>query len=68
MGPSAAAEWNELGKLFYRKRELYKMVWPGVKSLDQELVACAKYGGPIALVRDDRKLTRATAAQVRLTS
>ena len=65
MAPNAAAEWNELGKLFYRKRELYRMGWSGVKALDQELVACAKYGGPVALIRDDTKLTRVGAAQVR---
>lgn len=65
MGPvSTAAEWNELGKLFYRKRELYRMVWSGISALDHELVACAKYGGPIALVRDDKKLMRLGSTQV----
>jgi len=64
MGPvSTAAEWNELGKLFYRKRELYRMVWSGISALDHELVACAKYGGPIALVRDDKKLMRLGSTQ-----
>jgi len=63
MAPTgAAADWSELGKLFYRKRELYQMLWGreqmGLGRLDDDLVACARYGGPIAVVRDDRKLTR----------
>jgi hypothetical protein len=65
MAPTgAAADWSELGKLFYRKRELYQMLWReqmGVGRLDDDLVACARYGGPIAVVRDDRKLTRVGA-------
>jgi hypothetical protein len=60
---SAAADWSELGKLFYRKRELYQMLWPQMGSLEDEIVACARYGGPIAVVRDDRKLTRLGANQ-----
>jgi hypothetical protein len=60
---SAASQWNELGKLFYRKRDLYRMLWKGV-NLEQSLIVCANYGGPIAVVRDDRKLAKLGASQV----
>eukprot|EP00959_Pyramimonas_sp_CCMP1952_P125218 2618078-Pyramimonas_sp.AAC.1 len=65
--PSAAAQaaqWNELGKLFYRKRDLYRMLWQGV-NIETSLVASAKYGGPIALVRDDKKLSKVGVSQVK---
>ncbi|KAK9907253.1 hypothetical protein WJX75_000093 [Coccomyxa subellipsoidea] len=54
-GLSPAGEWEACGDRFYEKHELYTMAWSDVK-LDQMRVACARYGGPIAMVRDDRKL------------
>eukprot|EP00854_Cymbomonas_tetramitiformis_P004177 gene4177-5156_t len=56
-GVSPAAEWNKLGQLFYRKRELYQMAWREA-NLDCSLVAVARYGGPVATVHDDRKLSK----------
>eukprot|EP00850_Spirogloea_muscicola_P020034 SM000206S06243 [mRNA] locus=s206:68260:73829:+ [translate_table: standard] len=64
----AAAEWHELLNRFYRKQELYTMCWKGV-DLRRNLVAASRFGGPVALVRDERKvlLLRSEAIQPRLT-
>ncbi|KAK3251822.1 hypothetical protein CYMTET_38849 [Cymbomonas tetramitiformis] len=56
-GVSPASEWNKLGQLFYRKRELYQMAWREA-NLDCSLVAVARFGGPVATVHDDKKLSK----------
>eukprot|EP00899_Mesostigma_viride_P000918 jgi/Mesvir1/10827/Mv07754-RA.2 len=50
-----AAEWSELYNRFYRKVELYLMSWKGI-DLSMHKIACAPFGGPIAMIRDDKKL------------
>lgn len=54
------ADWNPLDRdIFYRKFELYSMEWPEHFDLsDYDKIATAAYGGPIAVVRDDRKLSK----------
>ncbi|KAA6418805.1 MAG: vacuolar sorting-associated 16 protein [Trebouxia sp. A1-2] len=52
---SPVGEWDACGNRFYSKAELYQMAWSDV-NLDNLRVACARYGGPIATIRDDRKM------------
>jgi len=52
----ATAEWSELGGgTYYRRVEVYQMLWQDIE-LDKYVVAGAPYGGPIALVPDERKV------------
>lgn len=50
-------DWNPLGDAFYRKLELYSMEaqWQSKADIPKCKVAAAPFGGPIALMRDDRK-------------
>ncbi|XP_022100529.1 vacuolar protein sorting-associated protein 16 homolog [Acanthaster planci] len=54
-----SGDWNPLGEVFYRKLELYSMdrSWQEIAELKKFKVAAAPYGGPIALVRDESKMT-----------
>ncbi|KAG0225975.1 hypothetical protein BGW42_003963 [Actinomortierella wolfii] len=49
------ADWIQLQDRFYRKQEIYQMLWKQI-DLSKYMVAAAPYGGPLALVRDDRKV------------
>lgn len=51
----STADWNQLYNKFYRKFDVYEMLWNHIE-LDQYIVAGAKHGGPIALVRNQRKV------------
>ncbi|KAI9340769.1 Vps16, N-terminal region-domain-containing protein [Zopfochytrium polystomum] len=52
------ADWSLLHNRFYRKLEVYSMQWREL-DLSKFTVAAAPFGGPIALVRNDRKLLKA---------
>ncbi|OAY57326.1 protein VACUOLELESS1 isoform X1 [Manihot esculenta] len=54
---SVAAEWQLLSNRFYRKLEIYQMRWKHV-DLSRNKVACAPFGGPIAIIRDDSKIVQ----------
>ncbi|XP_074280336.1 protein VACUOLELESS1 [Silene latifolia] len=54
---SVAAEWQMLHNRYYRKPEIYKMKWKHI-DLSRNKVACALYGGPIAVIRDDSKIVQ----------
>ncbi|XP_022759131.1 protein VACUOLELESS1-like isoform X2 [Durio zibethinus] len=54
---SVAAEWQLLYNRYYRKPELYPMRWKHV-DLSRNKVACAPFGGPIAVIRDDSKIVQ----------
>ncbi|XP_057955473.1 protein VACUOLELESS1 [Malania oleifera] len=54
---SVAAEWQLLYNRYYRKPELYPMQWRHV-DLGRNKVACAPFGGPIAVIRDDSKIVQ----------
>lgn len=54
---SVAAEWQILYDRFYRKPEIYQMIWKHV-DLSRNKVACAPFGGPIAVIRDDSKIVQ----------
>ncbi|KIO15844.1 hypothetical protein M407DRAFT_235273 [Tulasnella calospora MUT 4182] len=50
------ATWEAMdGGVFYRKQEVYTMQWK-VKTLSDYIVSGAKYGGPIAMMRDPHKI------------
>ncbi|XP_065832323.1 vacuolar protein sorting-associated protein 16 homolog [Oscarella lobularis] len=53
------AEWDLLGDVYYRRRVLFTMEW-GENDIDlaRFIVAGAPFDGPIALVRDDKKIVR----------
>ncbi|EOX93144.1 Vacuoleless1 (VCL1) isoform 3 [Theobroma cacao] len=54
---SVAAEWQLLYNRYYRKPELYPMRWKHM-DLSRNKVACAPFGGPIAVIRDDSKIVQ----------
>lgn len=54
---SVAAEWQLLYSRYYRKPELYQMQWKHI-DLSRNKVACAPFGGPIAIIRDDSKIVQ----------
>ncbi|XP_030462939.2 protein VACUOLELESS1 [Syzygium oleosum] len=54
---SVAAEWLLLYNRYYRKPELYPMRWRHI-DLGRNKVACAPFGGPIAVIRDDSKIVQ----------
>lgn len=54
---SVAAEWQLLYNRYYRKPELYAMRWKHI-DLSRNKVACAPFGGPIAVIRDDSKIVQ----------
>ncbi|XP_050381114.1 protein VACUOLELESS1 [Argentina anserina] len=64
---SVAAEWQLLYNRYYRKPEVYRMTWSHV-DLSRNKVACAPFGGPIAVIRDDSKIVqlRGESAQRKL--
>ncbi|KAJ7569267.1 hypothetical protein O6H91_01G069300 [Diphasiastrum complanatum] len=64
MSVSVAAEWSVLHNRFYRKQEIYTMCWQRV-DLSRHKVACAYFGGPIAIIRDDSKIVQLRAESAR---
>ncbi|KAM0932749.1 putative transcription factor WD40-like family [Dioscorea sansibarensis] len=61
---SVAAEWELLYNRYYRKPEIYSMRW-GRMDLSRHRVACAPFGGPIAVIRDDSKIVQLLAESAR---
>lgn len=59
-GLTAAAEWQEIGDRYYRRRELYELEWP--LEPDVQLVAAAPFGGPVAATRDESKIVKVGGA------
>ncbi|KAL7422143.1 Vacuolar protein sorting-associated protein 16 [Cryptotrichosporon argae] len=57
LAPVPTASWDTIQHVFYRKEELYALPW-AVGDLADYLVAAAKNGGPIALMRDERKIVQ----------
>lgn len=51
-------DWNALGDILYRKIPVYEMKWKGGNEdlhIDDYLVCGAPFGGPLAMIRDDKK-------------
>lgn len=55
-----ADDWTSLRDVQYRKIHLYDLDWTKDENhrLDHNVVAVAKYGGAIAMVRDETKLLK----------
>lgn len=55
-----ADDWTSLGDVQYRKIHLYDLDWAGDedRQLDRNVVAVAKYGGAVAMMRDETKLLK----------
>lgn len=55
-----ADDWTSLRDVQYRKIHLYDLDWSQDedRQLDRCLVAVAKYGGAVAMVRDETKLIK----------
>jgi len=56
-----AADWYKLGNKFFRNRDIYEeMLWReddgSMLNLEKYVIAAGQFGGPIAMVRDHRKL------------
>ncbi|KAI8320114.1 vacuolar protein sorting-associated protein [Martensiomyces pterosporus] len=51
-------EWHAMQDIFYRKHRIYQMQWAEL-DLHKFRVAASSFGGPIALLRDDRQLLEA---------
>ncbi|KAI3971867.1 hypothetical protein MKW92_052396 [Papaver armeniacum] len=58
-GVSVAAEWQLQHESYYRKPEIYSMQWQ--VDLSRNKIACAPFGGPIAVIRDDAKIVQLLA-------
>ena len=48
-------DWNALGDVLYRKWHVYDMGWGENMQIEDFHVCGAPFGGPLALIRDDRK-------------
>ncbi|PKK73318.1 hypothetical protein RhiirC2_344414 [Rhizophagus irregularis] len=46
MAPHPTTDWNQLQDRFYRKQEIYAMLWKQL-DLSKFMIAGAPYGGPI---------------------
>ncbi|KAJ3259192.1 hypothetical protein HK103_002839 [Boothiomyces macroporosus] len=53
MNPSIS--WQQVHDKFYRKEKIYTMNWGNI-DLSKYLVAASPFGGPIALIRNDKRL------------
>jgi len=53
-------DWHAIGSEYYRKVELYSMGWSPQVDIENYSVVCASYGGPLAIIKDDKKFLRVT--------
>eukprot|EP01083_Nonionella_stella_P003024 8619_1 len=51
----ATSDWSQLYDRYYRKRLVYDMAWRDI-DLEKYIVVGATCGGPVAMIRDDRKI------------
>ena len=50
-------DWHSLGEVQYRKWPVYEsMLWDSNLRIDDFIITGASYGGPIAMVRNHRRL------------
>lgn len=50
------SDWNALGEVLYRKIPIYEMKWNDNIHIDDYMICGATFGGPLAMIRDDKKL------------
>ncbi|OAD74766.1 hypothetical protein PHYBLDRAFT_124139 [Phycomyces blakesleeanus NRRL 1555(-)] len=55
MAPNPTSDWILLHDRFYRKQEIYSLSWKQT-DLSKFMIASAQFGGPIAMIRDDKKV------------
>ncbi|RKP37876.1 Vps16, N-terminal region-domain-containing protein [Dimargaris cristalligena] len=60
--PHPTNDWLLLQDKFYRKHTMYELCWRNIQ-LDKFKIAAAPFGGPLALIRDDKKLLVANQQQ-----
>lgn len=57
-------DWHALGEVQYRKWAVYEpLQWDADMHIDEFVVAGASYGGPVAMVRDHRRLITLAEAE-----
>lgn len=66
MSVHVTADWHDIGHdQYFRKTELYTMGWSSSTSipinLDNFALVGGTYGGFLAIIKDDKKITRVTA-------
>lgn len=62
-------DWHALGEVQYRKWAVYEpMAWSADTHIDEYVVSGASYGGPIAMVRDHRRLMPLAEAEMQTES
>lgn len=56
------SDWHNLGDVLYRKWHVYDMGWTHENvQIDNFHVCGAQFGGPLAMIRDDRKASGSTS-------
>ncbi|KAG0177300.1 hypothetical protein DFQ28_006131 [Apophysomyces sp. BC1034] len=55
MAPNPTSDWIQLHDRFYRKQEIYSLSWNHT-DLSKFMIASAQHGGPLAMIRDDKKV------------
>jgi vacuolar protein sorting-associated protein 16 len=58
-------DWNSLGEILYRQIPVYEMAWKDKIHIDEYLICGAPFGGPIAMIRDDKKLVAITEENIK---
>ncbi|CAH3134259.1 unnamed protein product [Porites lobata] len=58
-------DWNPLGKVFYRKVELYSMEWQDAVDLSRFIVSAAPFGGPIGNYRESSRESSLTGQKTK---
>ncbi|KAJ3276060.1 hypothetical protein HDV01_006230 [Terramyces sp. JEL0728] len=62
MNPSIT--WQQVHDKFYRKEKIYSMNWGNV-DLSKYLCAASSFGGPIALIRNDKRLVAISGQNIK---
>ncbi|MEW5298634.1 MAG: hypothetical protein WDW36_001730 [Sanguina aurantia] len=60
----AMGDWEACGEHFFSRELLYDMEWQDME-LSSKRIACARFGGPIATVRDERQMVALGAGGMR---
>jgi len=51
-------DWHSLGEVVYRKWQVYDMGWGDKFDIDDYVICGAPYGGPLALIKAEDRLSR----------
>ena len=61
------ADWHNLGEVLYRKWHVYDMGWQNEAMQIENFQVCgAQFGGPIAMIRDNRKSSTSEDGKAKL--